>query len=160
MKINLNGSIMEVPHDAPKDMPLLWVLRDYLGLTGPKYGCGHGVCGGCMVDVDGAQVHSCKVTVAEVEGMHVTTIEGQKGPVAEALFRAWDKLNVVQCGFCQPAQITSAAILLKINRKPSDADIDEAMKHNLCRCATYQRIRNAIKEAAAELNSPTREATQ
>ena len=111
-----------------------------------------------MIDVDGAQVHSCKVTVAEVEDQRITTIEGQVGPVAEALFRAWDRLNVVQCGFCQPAQFTSAAILLKIIPNPSDTDIDEAMKHNLCRCATYQRIRNAIKEAAAELKGSTTEA--
>lgn len=160
MKIHLNGSLTEIPPGVPEDMPLLWVLREHLDLTGHKYGCGHGVCGGCIVDVDGAQVHSCKVTVAEVKGMQVTTIEGQSGPVAEALFRAWDRINVVQCGFCQPAQFTSAAILLKTNRTPSDADIDEAMKHNLCRCATYQRIRNAIKEAAAELNGSTMEAAQ
>ena len=160
MKLLVNGSIAEIPPDAPKDMPLLWVLREHVGLTGPKYGCGHGVCGGCMVDVDGAQVHSCKVTAADVEGMHVTTIEGQAGPVAEALFRAWDRLNVVQCGFCQPAQFTSAAILLKINQNPSDADIDEAMKHNLCRCATYQRIRHAVKEAAAELKASAKEAAR
>ena len=160
MKLHVNGSIAEVADDVPKTMPLLWVLREHLGLTGPKYGCGHGVCGGCVIEVDGAQVHSCKVTVAEVEGLHVTTIEGQAGPVAEALFRSWDRLNVVQCGFCQPAQFTSAAILLKINQNPSDTDIDEAMKHNLCRCATYQRIRNAIKEAAAELNGTTMESAQ
>ena len=159
MKLHVNGSMTEIAPDVPQNMPLLWVLRDHLGLTGPKYGCGHGVCGGCMVDVDGAQVHSCKVTVSEVQGMHVTTIEGQVGVVAEALFRAWDRLNVVQCGFCQPAQFTSATILLKINTDPSDADIDEAMKHNLCRCATYQRIRNAIKEAATELRAAAEEAT-
>ena len=155
MQLHVNGSIAEIPPDLPSNMPLLWVLREHVGLTGPKYGCGHGVCGGCMVDVGGAQVHSCKVTVADVQGQQVTTIEGQKGPVADALFRAWDRLNVVQCGFCQPAQFTSAAILLKINQNPSDADIDEAMKHNLCRCATYQRIRSAIKEAAAELSNTT-----
>ena len=160
MKLHVNGSTTEISSDVPKDMPLLWVLREHVGLTGPKYGCGHGVCGGCVVDVDGAQVHSCKTTVADVEGMHVTTIEGQVGPVADALFHAWDRLNVVQCGFCQPAQFTSASILLKINKNPSDADIDEAMKHNLCRCATYQRIRKAIKEAAAELNGSAIEAAR
>ena len=159
MKLHVNGAVAELAPEISADMPLLWVLREHLGLTGTKYGCGHGVCGGCMVEVDGAQVHSCKVTVAEIQGMQVTTIEGQTGPVAEALFRAWDRLNVVQCGFCQPAQFTSAAILLKLNPRPTDADIDEAMKHNLCRCATYQRIRNAIKAAAAELADSTLEAT-
>lgn len=149
MEIHVNGELRQV--SAPAEMPLLWVLREHLDITGPKYGCGHGVCGGCIVDIDGAQAHSCLNTVADVAGKKVLTIEGLKGPIAEALFAAWLTLDVAQCGFCQPAQITSASILLKHNPSPSDADIDEAMKHNLCRCATYQRVRKAIHRAADTL---------
>ena len=151
MQLFLNGAPREV--DASEAMPLLWVLRDKLDLTGTKFGCGHGVCGGCIVDVDGAQEHACQVTCNDVVGKSITTIEGLSGPVAEALFTAWDALDVSQCGFCQPAQLMSASILLKHNTTPSDADIDEAMKHNLCRCATYTRIRQAIHHAAATLTS-------
>ena len=151
MQLQLNGTSRAV--DAPAAMPLLWVLRDKLNLTGTKFGCGHGVCGGCIVDVDGAQEHACQVTCQDVAGKSITTIEGLSGPVAEALFAAWESLDVSQCGFCQPAQVMSASILLKHNPAPSDADIDEAMKHNLCRCATYARIRQAIHKAAATLSS-------
>ena len=153
MQIHLNGATREV--DAPAEMPLLWVLRDRLNLTGTKFGCGHGVCGGCIVSVDGAQEHSCQVTCGDVAGKSITTIEGLAGPVAEALFAAWDTLDVSQCGFCQPAQLMSASILLTQNPKPTDADIDQAMQHNLCRCATYARIRQAIHKAAAALSSNT-----
>ena len=153
MHIHLNGATREV--DAPAEMPLLWVLRDRLNLTGTKFGCGHGVCGGCIVSVDGAQEHSCQVTCGDVAGKSITTIEGLAGPVAEALFAAWDTLDVSQCGFCQPAQLMSASILLTQNPKPTDADIDQAMQHNLCRCATNARIRQAIHKAAAALSSNT-----
>lgn len=149
MELLLNGTAQAI--DAPAQMPLLWVLRDKLNLTGTKFGCGHGVCGGCIVDVDGAQEHACQVTCSDVAGKAVTTIEGLSGPVGEALFAAWESLDVAQCGFCQPAQIMSASVLLKRNPQPSDADIDEAMRHNLCRCATYGRIRQGIHSAAAML---------
>ncbi len=149
MEIHLNGEVRSV--SAPAEMPLLWVLREHLNLTGVKYGCGHGVCGGCMVSIDGAQAHACQTTLADAAGKKIVTIEGRTGPIGEALFAAWLELDVAQCGFCQPAQITSAAVLLNNNPKPSDADIDEAMKHNLCRCATYQRVRKAIHHAAAAL---------
>lgn len=147
--IHLNGKEREVT--SHPDMPLLWVVREEFDFTGPKYGCGHGVCGGCVCEVDGAQVHLCKNTVADVQGKKVITIEGQEGPVADAVFEAWLQLDVAQCGMCQPAQIGSAIILLKRNTAPTDADIDEAMKHNLCRCATYHRIRKGIHAAAATL---------
>jgi isoquinoline 1-oxidoreductase subunit alpha len=149
MQINVNGKMQEV--SAPVDMPLLWVLREYLDLTGAKYGCGHGVCGACMIEIDGAQEHACQVTMADVAGKKIVTIEGQQGRVASAVLKAWDRLQVAQCGFCQPAQINSAIILLSQNPSPTDADIDEGMKHNLCRCATYQRMRQAIHEAAKQL---------
>ena len=151
MKINVNGSIHEV--DAPEQMPLLWVLRDRLELTGTKFGCGHGVCGGCIVSVEGAQEHSCQVTCGDIAGKAVTTIEGLTGPVADALFAAWETVDVSQCGFCQPAQLMSASILLSHNIDPSDSDVDEAMKHNLCRCGTYARIRQAVHHAASSLRA-------
>ena len=156
MDIHVNGETR--PVSAPADMPLLWVLREHLGLTGAKYGCGHGVCGGCVVSIDGAQAHACQTTLADLAGKKVVTIEGQTGPIAEALFAAWLALDVAQCGFCQPAQITSAAVLLSHNATPTDADIDEAMKHNLCRCATYQRVRQAIHMAAQRLAADSKEA--
>jgi isoquinoline 1-oxidoreductase alpha subunit len=155
MEIHLNGEVRSV--SAPADMPLLWVLREHLNLTGAKYGCSHGVCGGCMVSIDGAQAHACQTTLAEAAGKKIVTIEGQTGPIAEALFAAWLELDVAQCGFCQPAQITSAVVLLNHNPQPSDADIDEAMKHNLCRCATYQRVRKAIHMAANRVAATAKE---
>ena len=106
MDVHVNGKLRSV--SAPAEMPLLWVLREHLHLTGAKYGCGHGVCGGCMVSIDGAQAHACQTTLADAAGKKVVTIEGQTGPIAEALFAAWLELEVAQCGFCQPAQITSA----------------------------------------------------
>jgi isoquinoline 1-oxidoreductase alpha subunit len=152
MQLNVNGSRVDVSAAAP-NMPLLWILREHLGLTGAKYGCGQGVCGSCMVSVDGAQVHSCMVTLAQVQGKQVVTIEGQQGPIADALFAAWDALAVAQCGFCQAGQINSAAILLAHNPQPTDADIDAALKHNLCRCGTYVRIRKAVHQAAQSLST-------
>lgn len=159
MQFRLNGRPTEIPADVPSEMPLLWVLREHLGLTGTKYACGHGVCGACIVMIDGTQAHACQMRVDELAGKDIVTIEGQSGPIAEALFAAWKELDVAQCGFCQPAQINSAAILLRHIPRPTDADIDEGMKHNLCRCATYQRVRKAIHLAASRLEG-TKGATQ
>lgn len=152
MSILINGNAIEVPQDIPGDLPLLWFLRDYLGLTGTKYGCGHGVCGACIVVIDGAQAHACQTMMAEVSGKAVVTIEGQHGAVADALFTAWKSMDVAQCGFCQPGQINSASVLLSTCPEPEETDIDIAMRHNLCRCATYQRIRAAIHAASGSLS--------
>lgn len=149
MKFTLNGSERTI--DADGDMPLLWAIRDIVGLTGTKFGCGVALCGACTVHVDGAPVRSCQTSLADVEGKSVTTIEGVGGEVGAAVVAAWRKLDVVQCGYCQSGQIMSAVGLLSENRKPSDEDIDSAMDGNVCRCATYQRIRAAIHEAAANL---------
>ena len=148
MKLNVNGKTREV--DAPPDMPLLWVLRDLLGLTGTKYGCGMAQCGACTVHIDGEAYRSCVLPVSEVVGRAVTTIEGL-GAGADGLHpvqRAWIEADVVQCGYCQPGQIMAAAALLKIVPKPTDADIDAALSASLCRCGTYQRIREAVHIAA------------
>jgi isoquinoline 1-oxidoreductase alpha subunit len=134
-------------------MPLLWALRDLLNLTGTKYGCGIAACGACTVHLDGQPVRSCQTPISDAAGKAVTTIEGVRGQVAEAVQNAWIKLDVPQCGYCQSGQIMSAIGLLSENRKPTDADIDEAMSGNLCRCATYQRIRGAVKEAAKTLGA-------
>ena len=139
--------------DMPPDTPLLWVLRDYLGLTGTKFGCGATLCRACTVHVDGTATFSCVLPVSAVEGRRVTTIEGVSGPIAEAVQGAWDKIQVPQCGYCQSGQVMSAVALLSRNSNPSDAEIDEAMKGNLCRCGTYQRIRRAIHEAAKQLEA-------
>ncbi len=127
MQINRNGSLRTV--DAPAQMPLLWALRDRLNLTGTKFGCGHGVCSACIVSIDGAQEHACQVTCGDIAGKSITTIEGWSGPIGEALFAAWEQIDVSQCGFCQSAQLMSASVLLSHNKAPTDADIDEAMKH-------------------------------
>ena len=145
--ININGT----PHsvDVDGDTPLLWVLRDVLGMTGTKFGCGAALCGACTVHLDGQAVRSCITTIDSVGNSQVMTIEQiGKTPQGEALQRAWLDLEVVQCGYCQSGQIMSAAALLKETPKPSDADIDSAMSGNVCRCGTYQRIRAAIKQAA------------
>jgi isoquinoline 1-oxidoreductase subunit alpha len=152
VKLNVNGKVHEV--SAPPDMPLLWVLRDLLGLTGTKYGCGIAQCGACTVHVDGQPVRSCVMPVAAVQGKSITTIESiAADPVGRAVQNAWRQLDVVQCGYCQSGQIMSAVALLRANRKPTDADIDAAMSGNVCRCATYVRIRAAIHVAATSLKA-------
>jgi isoquinoline 1-oxidoreductase alpha subunit len=148
--LNINGKDVEL--DAPSDMPLLWVLRDVADLTGTKYGCGMALCGACTVHLDGQATRSCVTPVAAAVGRKLTTIEGVGADkVGHAVQAAWQKLDVVQCGYCQSGQIMSATALLATNRKPSDADIDAAMSGNVCRCATYVRIRAAIHEAAKSL---------
>jgi isoquinoline 1-oxidoreductase subunit alpha len=145
----VNGRAVQVTVDP--DTPLLWALRDELGLTGTKYGCGAAQCGACTVHLDGQAIRSCVTPVTAAEGRQVTTIEGATDRVAQAVQEAWNRLDVVQCGFCQPGQIMSAVALLSGIPRPTDADIDAAMTGNLCRCATYQRIRAAIHEAAKGL---------
>ncbi|MFM8989037.1 MAG: (2Fe-2S)-binding protein, partial [Alphaproteobacteria bacterium] len=134
--------------DVDPDMPLLWVLRDTLAMTGTKYGCGIAQCGACTVHVDGVATRACATPVGALEGAKVTTIEGLGAQGQHPLQKAWIEAQVPQCGFCQSGQIMQAAALLKENPKPSDADIDAAMAGNLCRCGTYQRIRDAIRRAA------------
>ena len=145
--ITVNGAQRTVDVDA--DTPLLWVLRDTLGLTGTKFGCGEGACGACTVHIDGRAERSCLIPIAEAAGKSITTIEGL-ARADNALIRTWIELEVSQCGYCQPGQIVSAVALLKKKPKPSDADIDSAMSGNLCRCGTYGRIRRAIHTASAK----------
>lgn len=133
------------------DMPLLWFLRGELQLTGTKFGCGIGLCGACTVHVDGEATRFCITTMHEVAGKSVTTIEGLSANGLRPVQRAWMKINVPQCGYCQPGQIIQAAVFLKTKKKPTDQEIDEAMQGNICRCGTYQRIRAAIKSAAEEI---------
>ena len=147
--LRVNGRSREVA-SAP-DTPLLCVLRDELGLTGTKYGCGIAQCGACTVQVGGEAVRACMTPLSEVGDREVVTIEGLKGAVAHAVQDAWRRLEVVQCGYCQSGQVMSAVALLAAKRRPTDADIDEAMTGNLCRCATYVRIRAAIHEAAQKV---------
>ena len=147
MKLHVNGSEHEV--DAPPDMPLLWVLRDLMGMTGTKFGCGVAQCGACTVHVDGTPLRSCVTPVEAVAGKQITTIEGLSADGSHPVQQAWAELDVVQCGYCQSGQIMSAAALLAVIPKPSDADIDQAMSGNICRCGTYPRIRAAIHRAAA-----------
>ncbi|MRW93476.1 2Fe-2S iron-sulfur cluster binding domain-containing protein [Duganella sp. FT80W] len=148
--LNINGNIRRV--DAAPDTPLLWVLRDTLQMTGTKYGCGMGLCGACTAHLDGQPVRSCSTPVSAAVGKKIVTIEGvDHARVGQVVQAAWQKLDVVQCGYCQSGQIMSAVALLQQNRKPSDADIDAAMAGNICRCATYVRIRAAIHEAAQAL---------
>jgi isoquinoline 1-oxidoreductase alpha subunit len=146
LTLSVNGRARAV--DAGPDTPLLWVLRDDLKLTGTKYGCGVAQCGACTVHLDGQPVRSCVTPVSAVRGRRVTTIEGISGKVAEAVQSAWRRLDVVQCGYCQSGQIMTALALLTEVPKPTDGDIDAAMTGNICRCATYVRIRAAIHEAA------------
>jgi isoquinoline 1-oxidoreductase subunit alpha len=146
--LNINGTPHQV--DVDDDTPLLWVLRDVLGLTGTKFGCGMALCGACTVHLDGAAVRSCVMPASAVAGKSITTIEAiGELPVGRALQRSWVELDVVQCGYCQSGQIMSAAALLSRTPQPTDADIDSAMSGNVCRCGTYQRIRAAIHHAAA-----------
>ena len=144
--LNINNTNYQV--EASADMPLLWAIRDMVGLTGTKFGCGIAQCGACTVHVDGKPVRSCSFPVAAAVGKKITTIEGMKDKIAEAVQNAWIELQVPQCGYCQSGQIMSAIALLKTKPKPTDADIDAAMQGNLCRCGTYQRIRSAIHRAA------------
>lgn len=144
--LKVNGKEFRV--EAPEDMPLLWALRDKIGLTGTKYGCGIGMCGICTVHIDGKAARSCVTPIGEVGGREVRTIEGPPENL-RLLQDAWIAEQVSQCGFCQPGQLMAAAALLAVNPKPSDADIDQAMSGVLCRCGTYQRIRKAIHHAAA-----------
>ena len=149
VSFTLNGKPVQL--NVPDDMPLLWAIRDVVGLTGTKFGCGVAQCGACTVQVEGEPVRSCSTAVSDVKGKKVVTIEGVASKAARAVQAAWQKLDVVQCGYCQSGQIISAAALLEKNPKPSDADIDGAMAGNLCRCATYVRIRAAIHAAAQSL---------
>lgn len=145
IRLLINGQVHDLACEG--EMPLVWALREVLGLTGTKFGCGAGQCGACTVHIDGRAVRSCSIRLDDVHGP-VTTIEGLEGPVAGRLFDAWDSLQVAQCGYCQPGQVMSAAALLADNARPDDAAIDAAMAGNLCRCATYLRIRAAIHRAA------------
>ena len=149
--LHVNGKPYQVSVDP--DTPLFWVLREQLGLMGTKYSCGIGECGACNVLVDGAVVKSCTLSVAEVSGSQVVTIEGLQGPIAEALFKAWEEDDVPQCGYCQPGQIIQAYELLQAAPRPTDDQIDEAMSEVLCRCGTYQHIRAAIHKAAEDVQS-------
>lgn len=146
IRLKVNGNTHEL--DADPSTPLLWALRDALGLTGAKYGCGIAACGACTVFLDGQPVRSCVLPTGDAQGKAVTTIEGLDSRVAGAVREAWQRLDVVQCGFCQSGQIIAAVALLEDKPAPTDRDIDAAMEGNLCRCATYVRIRAAIKEAA------------
>ena len=147
MELQINSQTVSI--EAAPDLPLLWVLRDLLGMTGTKFGCGMALCGACTVLIDGRAVRSCVLPVAQAAGKAITTIEGiGSTPVGAALQGAWLDMNVPQCGYCQAGQIMSAAALLQATPAPSDADIDAAMSGNICRCGTYTRIRAAIKQAA------------
>lgn len=146
MKLIVNGVERDV--NAPSDMPLLWVLRDMLGLTGTKFGCGIAQCGACTVHLEGAPKRSCVLPVSAAAGKRITTIEGLSQDGTHPVQRAWAELDVVQCGYCQSGQIMSATALLAANPDPSDADIDAALSGNICRCGTYQRIRAAVHRAA------------
>ena len=152
-KFFVNGE--QVDFRADPDTPLLWALRDHLGLTGAKFGCGAGLCGACTVHLDGQAIRSCVTPVSSIEGKRIVTIEGidntSRARVYEAVQAAWIDKDVVQCGYCQPGQVMSAVALLQKHASPTDAQIDEAMNGNLCRCGTYQRIREAIHTAAAAL---------
>ena len=146
ISFTLNGKPVNVDDDS--STPLLWVLRDSLGLTGTKFGCGMALCGACTVHLDGKAIRSCVSPLARVAGKRVTTIEGLSPNLSHPLQRAWIEVDVPQCGYCQSGQIMSAAVLLAQNAKPTDKDIDEAMSGNICRCGTYTRIRKAIHRAA------------
>ncbi len=144
--INVNGKAQQV--DVPAEMPLLWLLRDTMGMTGTKFGCGVGLCGSCTVHVDGKAAKACVVTVGEVAGKKVTTIEGLSADGSHPVQKAWSAHNVPQCGYCQAGQIMAGAALIAENKDPTDAQILEAMSGNICRCGCYQRIFAAVKSAA------------
>jgi len=151
ISFNLNGSTVSV--QAEPDTPLLWVIRDEVGLTGTKFGCGAALCGACTVHLDGVAIRSCQTPVSNVAGKKVSTVESLSADNSHPLQKAWIKHQVPQCGYCQSGQLMSAAALLAKNKNPSDSDIDNAMSGNLCRCGTYNRIRAAIKDAAAEMRA-------
>ena len=147
--LSINGKKHQV--DVEPDTPVLWVLRDHLGFTGTKFGCGMALCGACTVHLNGKPIRACVTPISSVAGQKITTIEGINTKVGRTVQATWEKLEVPQCGYCQSGQIMSAVALLSGNKKPSDADIDSAMSGNICRCGTYPRIRAAIKEAAKKL---------
>ncbi len=149
ISFNLNGSTVSV--QAEPDTPLLWVIRDEIGLTGTKFGCGLAQCGACTVHLNGSAIRSCQTPVSAVAGKNVATVESLSADNSHPLQKAWIKHQVPQCGYCQSGQLMSASALLAKNKNPSDADIEAAMSGNLCRCGTYNRIRAAIKDAAAEM---------
>jgi len=148
-KLKINGKVHDV--DAPDDMPLLWAIRDLVGLTGTKFGCGLAQCGACTVHVDGEPTRACQTRVGDVGAASITTIEGVTGKVAKTVQTVWAEMDVPQCGYCQSGQVMSAVALLSEKPKPTDSDIDDAMQGNLCRCATYHRIRAGIHEAARRM---------
>ncbi|WP_353645335.1 (2Fe-2S)-binding protein [Mesorhizobium sp. WSM2239] len=147
----LNGESRTL--DVDPEMPLLWAIREIVGLTGTKFGCGLAQCGACTVHIDGVPTRSCQTAISDIEGASITTIEGLSGKVGETVQAVWAELDVPQCGYCQSGQIMSAAALLAETPNPTDDDIDSAMSGNLCRCATYQRIRTAIHKAAHRLEA-------
>lgn len=153
MKLNVNNHVHDI--DVEPEMPLLWALREMLGMTGTKYGCGIAACGACTVHIDGAPVRSCSMPVSAVGNKRITTIEGLSADTSHAVQKAWAKLDVPQCGYCQSGQIMAAVALLKAKPSPTDKDIDDAMS-NICRCGTYQRIRAAIHVAAKEVRAVRR----
>jgi isoquinoline 1-oxidoreductase alpha subunit len=149
MKLSINGASHEV--NLPEEMPILWTLRDVLGLTGTKFGCGKALCGACTVMLDGQPIRSCSTPISAAKDKQITTIEAvSEDKVGRAIQQAWVELGVPQCGYCQSGQVVSATALLRDNANPSDADIDNAMSGNICRCGTYNRIRDAIKLAATK----------
>ena len=150
IELHVNGTVHRV--DADPEMPLLWVLRDLLHLTGTKFGCGEALCGACTVHLDGSPIRSCQTPVSSVAGKKVATVESLSANNTHPLQKAWIAHDVPQCGYCQSGQLMSAAALLKTNKNPSDHDIEEAMNGNICRCGTYGRIKAAIKTAAVEMH--------
>jgi isoquinoline 1-oxidoreductase subunit alpha len=152
LKLKINNQEFEI--DADPKMPLLWVIRDFIGLKGTKYGCGLSQCGACTVHLEGKAVRSCSIPVASTSGKAITTIEGLSSDGTHALQSAWEQEDVPQCGYCQAGQIMTAAALLKTNPKPTDDEITQTMRGNLCRCGTYQRIHRAIKRACDTLPTP------
>ncbi|MAO56714.1 MAG: isoquinoline 1-oxidoreductase [Rhodospirillaceae bacterium] len=150
-KLNINGVDHQV--DGPADMPLLWAIRDLVGLTGTKFGCGQALCGACTVHLDGYPTRSCQTFIGDLEGVKITTVEGLGGKVAETVQQVWTDLDVPQCGYCQSGQVMAAVALLTETPKPTDEDIDAALDGNLCRCATYHRIRAGVHEAARRLEA-------
>ena len=149
----VNRERVDVADNVPGDTPLLWILRDNLALTGTKYGCGMSLCGACTVYIDGAPVRSCVTPLSTLKpGIEITTIEGLRTKEGQAVQAAWERLDVAQCGYCQSGQVMAATALLAKTKRPTDADIDQAMAGNVCRCATYVRIRAAIKEASKTLS--------